>query len=333
MPHWARIGTVVALGAAIFTALVTTLAAAQAEPAPELTTQTSLTAETREIGRHTIATFTATVLNANGKPASGAVVLRERGHDLAGAALSAEGKAEIHLSSLANGDHAVQAVYQGNSTASASQSETVTVHPQATATPDFTLAIAPATFTLKAGTAGTLVATVTPVNSFTGFISLSCSGFSTTTTSTSLPVGVSCVFSPTNLQVLAPTTANPTGTVTANMSLQTTAPAGQNGQLRMPNDNQGHGQLVLAVLIPGALGLGFLGRKRKLLGRAALVLLMGAIAVLGTSACSARYGYLNHPPTANDGTPLGTYTLTVTAQTSNGVSATSHSTPLALTVD
>jgi len=327
MPHRARIGTVFALGAAIFTALVPTLAVAQTGTG----TQTSLTAETREIGGQTTAIFTATVLGANGKPASGAVVLREGGHDLAGAALSAEGKAEIKLNSLANGDHAVQAVYQGNATASASQSEVVSVHPEATATPDFSLAIAPASFTLKAGTAGTLVATITPANGFTGFISLSCSGTSTTSTSTSLPVGVSCVFSPTNLQVTATTVANPTGAVTANMSLQTTAPAGQNGQLRTPANAQS--PLFLAVLIPGALGLGFLGRKRKLLGRAALLLMLGAIAILGTSACSARYGYFHHPPTANDGTPAGTYTLTVTAQTSNGVSATSHSMPLALTVN
>jgi Bacterial Ig-like domain (group 3) len=327
MPHRARIGTVVALGAAIITALVTTLAVAQTETA----TQTSLTAETREIGGQTVATFTATVLGANGRPASGAVVLRERGHDLAGAALNPEGKAEILLNSLATGDHAVQAVYQGNTTASSSQSEVVSVHPQATATPDFSLAIAPATFTLKAGAAGTLVATVLPTNGFTGFISLSCSGTSKTTTSTSLPVGVSCVFSPTNLQVTAATVANPTGAVKANMSLQTTAPAGQNGQLRTPANAQS--PLFLAVLIPGALGLGFLGRKRKLLGRTALLLMLGAIAILGTSACSARYGYFHHPPTANDGTPLGTYTLTVTAQTSNGVTATSHSMPLALTVN
>jgi hypothetical protein len=60
--------------------------------------------------------------------------------------------------------------------------------------------------------------------------------------------------------------------------------------------------------------------------------MVGAISLLGTTACSARYGYLNHGPTFG-GTPLGSYTITVTAQTSNGVTATAHSTPLALTVN
>jgi len=328
MPHRARMVTAVALALGC----IAPWAVAQASG-----TRTSLAAETREVGGKTVATFIVTVQNNDGKAATGAVVLRENGRDLAGAALTTEGKAEIRLDSLSTGDHAIRAVYQGNSSASASLSESVVVHPQATATPDFELSIAPTSFTLKPGQAGTLVATITPINSFTGFISFSCSGAPITTGAaggTSLPVGVSCVFTPANVQVVAPTTANPSGTVIANMSLQTTAPAGQNASLQTPKQfSNGHGTLALAILLPGALGLGLLGRKRNLLGRISLVLFVGTVALLGTSACSARYGYFHHPPTANDGTPTGTYTLTVTAQTSNGVSAATHSTPLALTVN
>ena len=64
-----------------------------------------------------------------------------------------------------------------------------------------------------------------------------------------------------------------------------------------------------------------------------LLALVGVVGMLGTTACAARYNYFHHPPTYNGGTPLGSYTITVTAQTSNGVTATEHSVPLALTVN
>ncbi len=90
---------------------------------------------------------------------------------------------------------------------------------------------------------------------------------------------------------------------------------------------------MLAVLLPGVLGLGLLGRKRKLFGKVALVLMVGAIGVLGTSACNVRYKYLNHPPTPNFGTIPGSYTLTIWAQTSNGVSASEQFVTMPLTVN
>src|SRR5579859_934702 len=303
--------------------------------AAQTTTHTTLKAETREVNGHTVATFSATVLDENGSPATGAVTLVDAssGHrtNLSSAALDSEGKAEIKLDGLTAGDHALSAVYNGDSSHAVSQSASVSVHPQATAaTPDFTFAIAPTSLTLKAGQSGALVATVTPLNSFTGFISLSCSGTGQTT---SLPVGVACTFAPANLQVVAPTTANPTGVATADLSVQTTAPAGQNGQNISPAHGTGSGSpLVLAVLLPGVIGIGYLSRRRKFFG-SFLLLVAGAISLLGVSACSARYGYLHHPPTANNGTPTGSYTITVTAQTSNGVTATAHSTSLALTVN
>ena len=90
---------------------------------------------------------------------------------------------------------------------------------------------------------------------------------------------------------------------------------------------------MLAVLLPGVIGLGLLGRKRRIFGRVALVLAVGAISILGATACNARYKYLNHPPTANDGTLPGSYTLTIWAQTSNGVTASEQFTTLPLTVN
>jgi len=54
--------------------------------------------------------------------------------------------------------------------------------------------------------------------------------------------------------------------------------------------------------------------------------------MLGTSACNPRYYYLNHPPTYNGGTPTGAYTLTVWAQTSDGVTAAEQFTTMPLTI-
>jgi hypothetical protein len=54
--------------------------------------------------------------------------------------------------------------------------------------------------------------------------------------------------------------------------------------------------------------------------------------MLGATACNARYDYYNHGPPIPPPTPAGTYTVTVTAQSSNGVTAITNSTTLALTV-
>ncbi len=296
--------------------LCSTFAAAQTA------TQTTLTAETREISGHTVATLTTSVLDADGTPATGTVTLVEHGREIAGAALNAEGRAAIKLDALTAGDHALRALYSGDTARLASHSEAVVVHPLAAATPDFGIAIVPAALTLKAGAAGIVALTVTPQNSFTGFISLSCSG---------LPIGVTCTYTPANLQV-----TDTTPTVKANLTVQTTAPAGKTARNEVPQGLPGTGHttpLVLAVLLPGILGLGFLGRKRNLLGRAALLLMVAVLSITATTACSARYGYFHHPPTYNPGTPKGSYTVTVTAQTSNGLNATEHTASLALTVN
>jgi hypothetical protein len=54
--------------------------------------------------------------------------------------------------------------------------------------------------------------------------------------------------------------------------------------------------------------------------------------MLGTTACNARYDYYHHGPPQNPATPTGNYSVTVTAQSSNGVTAITHSATLALTV-
>ena len=94
--------------------------------------------------------------------------------------------------------------------------------------------------------------------------------------------------------------------------------------------------IAWAFLLPGALSLGglaFGARRRRWLFRLSLVALIGLVTLLGTTACNPRYYYLNHAPPKNPGTPAGTYTVTVTAQSSNGVTALTHSTTFVLKVN
>ena len=304
-------------------------------------THTMVKAETREVNGRTIATVDLSVESESDSAARGTVALVENGRGVAGAALNAQGKVTITLDGLTPGDHSFEAVYSGDTGHVGSKSESLAVHSNATVTPDFTLTISAASLAIAApGDSGSLTATVTPVagTGFTGFLSLSCSGPAIATGSSggsALPFGVSCTYSPANLEVVAGTTGNPTGAQSANLSIQTTAPSGQESTSGTTGklDSRGFGKpLVLAVLLPGVFGLGLLARKRGVLLRGTLMLALGVMTLLGMSACNPRYRYLNHPPTYNPGTAAGDYTITVTAQTSNGVSATEHSDSLALTV-
>jgi hypothetical protein len=342
MRRLAQRGTVVALAAGI-AAVLTAAAMAQSTG---MATRTTLATESQEMGGRTVTAYSATVLSEDGAPAKGIVLLQEQGKSLASAALNSEGKALILAGGVAAGDHNLTAVYGGDAHYTASQSETIHVRSDATtsATPSFSQpALNPGSLpaagqTLVPGGSGNVTVTITSLNGFTGFVSLSCAGAPVSqgsSTDNAMPFGVSCTFSPANLQITSAIAASSNPTIVSHLTVQTTSAAGQNARNRKPDAKPSRDAgrpLVLAVLLPGLLGLGLLRRKRKLFGRAALVLMIGAISVLGTSACNARYKYLNHPPTANDGTPPGAYTLTVWAQTSDGVTASEQFTTLGLTV-
>jgi hypothetical protein len=80
-------------------------------------------------------------------------------------------------------------------------------------------------------------------------------------------------------------------------------------------------------------GLAWGARRRAWLRRQMLLALLGLITTLGTTACSPLYRYYNHGPTVNIPTPSGTYTVTVTGQSSNGVTAITNSTTISVTVN
>ncbi len=219
MRRLARKGMVVALAAGFATLLAASAALAQSTGTA---THTTLTTNSLEVNGRTVTTYSATVVGEDGSPATGVVLLTEQGKNLAGAALDATGQANIRLDGLTAGDHVLTAEYSGDSSHAASQSESVDVTP-AVAAGSFALSIAPTSATVAApGNSATVVATVTPGSGFTGFVSLSCAGPPVSTgsaTDSALPVGVTCMFTPANLQFTASTPLSST------FSVQTTAPA------------------------------------------------------------------------------------------------------------
>jgi len=89
-------------------------------------------------------------------------------------------------------------------------------------------------------------------------------------------------------------------------------------------------------LLPGVFGLGgqLLGefRRRRWLSQLSLAALVGLVVLMGTTGCNRRYNYEHHGPPTNPATPAGSYTVNVIGQSSNGITAITHSTSIAVTV-
>lgn len=282
-------------------------------------TQTTLSVETHDQAARTKASVSVSVIGGNSLPATGVIALSDHGRPLAGAVLNAQGQATFAVD-LAAGAHSLTANYAGDTSHRASVSPAASVQAQDSGTPDFQISVAPATLTLTPGQSGTVVASVTPENASAltapMFVTLSCSG---------LPDESSCAFTPENIEVLP----NATAAIPSNMLVITNLPS--YASLGRPRSRG----LALAILLPGALGLGgvaFSFRRRRLLHRLSLLALVALVGLLGATACNARYDYYHHGPPLDPATPAGTYTVDVTAQSSNGVTATTHTTTLAFTV-
>ena len=291
-------------------------------------TQTTLTAETHDQGGRTQATLTVSVAGKDGLPVTGAVVIKDQGKPLAGVALDANGRATSVLD-LRAGDHSLSAVYTGDTAHLTSVSQVTPVRALTSTTPDFTVSVSPASITLTAGQSGTTTVSITPVNasSLTApmFVTISCSG---------LPDQSACTFTPENIEILP----NAAAAIPSTMVIATSAGIAATAKAapQKPLTGRGASPIAWAVLLPGALGLAglaFGARRRRWLLRLSLMGLVALVATLGTTACSPLYYYYNHGPPHNLPTPAGTYTLNVTAQSSNGIAAITHSTTMALTVN
>jgi hypothetical protein len=285
-------------------------------------TQTTLRVDTRDLNGRTQATLSVTVTGADGQAAAGSIALIDNGKPLAGFVLDGQGHTTATVD-LAPGDHSLSAVYTGDQAHLSSTSEVAPVHSVSGTTPDFSVSVSPATISLKQGQSGSATVSVTPINaaSLTApmFVTISCSG---------LPDQSACTFTPENIEIPVGATA----AINSSMVIATQATSlakADTGSAR------GSRPVAWAVLLPGALllsGLAFGVRRRRFLSRLVLLGLIAFVSVLGTAACAPRYNYYNHGPPYNLPTPAGTYNVSIAAQSSTGVSATTHKTTIALTV-
>jgi hypothetical protein len=311
------------------------LAIALAMPMPALiaesgqASRTTLAVETHDQAGRTRASLEVTVTGEDGLPAGGAVSIEDNGRQSAGAVLNPEGHAQLSLD-LAAGEHSLRAFYMGDATHRRSASESSAVHAQASSTPDFSISVAPATLSLPVGESGSVTAYIRPENnaSLTApmFVTLSCQG---------LPDQSSCTFTPENIEILnssCPDPSSPSCPITSTMVIETQL--GTGSLTSSASARRGRADAAeWAVLIPGGivlLGLGW--RRRDWVGKLSLVILLGLVTTLGATACNIRYNYFNHGPPHNPPTPAGTYKVTISAQSNNGVTAVTHTTTMALTV-
>jgi hypothetical protein len=314
--------------------------AQQIAAAQQITTHTVLTVETTEQGGHTQATASVAVTGVDGLPASGVVLIEDGDRELAEAALNTAGEATPAFS-LAGGDHALRAVYMGDGSHLSSASATSDVSTQTSSTPSFTLSLAPVApstlpLTLTAGQAGTIAVNVIPEDNTAltapMFVTLSCSG---------LPSEASCTFTPESVEILAttptscPANSPPSACPPVSSMLLQTSEHVTTHLVRPAHFGNQSGPVAWAILLPGALGLGGLAwgaRRRRWLQRLALVALVGLVTALGTTACKPLYNYYQLGPPHPPATPNGTYNVTVTAQSTNGVTAITYNTTMVLTV-
>jgi hypothetical protein len=326
-----RLELVVGLGIAL---AVPALAA----PAGVATT-TALTApQTTQITQSdaqvcSLTSFSVSVTSAAGVPA-GTVNIEDGTVSLASADLNSTGQVSFQFA-LKDGAHSLSVVYAGNASfnSSVSAPASVTISNQCDSAfvvtvSNLTPTSAANTLTLTPGQAGTGTISVTPLQEFVStltapaFITISCSG---------LPDQASCIYTPESIEILPDQNA----AVTSSMVLQTYA---QSTALASPATRPGKGSspIAWAFLLSGALGLGGLAwgpRRRRWLSRLSLVALVSLVSLLGTTGCNPRYSYEHHGPIPNPPTPAGTYAVTVTAQTNNGVTAITQNTTFVLTVN
>ena len=283
-------------------------------------TQTILTVATDNAGPRTRATLTAHVSGDLGSP-SGVVNFRSGQTDLGSALLDSEGKASLQTDLLPAGSDAVVAIYQGEAANLTSTSRPELVQARVSTAAGFTVAAAPTSLSTAVGGFVSSNVTITPVNGFNAYVSLSCNG---------LPINTTCTFSPTNVQATCTTSAGGAQTCTPGtsvMQIETQTPS--------PNptaSNADAGMQRYAFVLPALFGLVGLGvRKRRAWRNLALGMLAFA-GLMGMTACSERYNYLNHGPPNNPGTPIGSFTITVEASSSTGSETTTPPTQPQITL-
>jgi len=208
--------------------------------------------------------------------------------------------ATLATSSLPNGSNSITAQYSGNTDFSGSSSSAITVNISA----DFVIAPASTSISVSQGSTGTNTLTITGQTGYSNTVNFS------STSCTGLPTLTTCSFNPASI----------TGTGNTTVSLKTTAPTSAAVA-------HSFGITTAGLLFAGVLLMGV--PSRRIRSYAVLPVTLCVLA-FGSLACGGGSNNNNYNNFGSPGTPKGTYTVYVTATTSDH--ALSHSATFTLVV-
>jgi len=254
-------------------------------------------------------TLTATVTaSLTGRPTPTGTVSFYDGTTLLGTSVLSDGTVAYTPAALAVGTHTIKAVYSGDSNFNPATSSTTTIT-VVTVAPAFTLTGTPSSVTVTGGAQGVVTLGLAANSTFSGAVTLTCSG---------MPTNGTCTINPGSVTLAA------NGSSTATLVIGTTA---DHAELQHPVSPW---QMPAAGLSLAAIFGIFIGRRERIrmLSALGLVILLSAGAMLvgcGSSGNPKNKSALTVTP--------GTYTVTVTATPASGSSATAQTTTVSITVN
>jgi hypothetical protein len=188
-------------------------------------------------------------------------------------------------------------------------------------TPDYTLTVTTALSptSVHAGSGATAVVTVTPLDGYSGTVTLSCSAV----TPTSTP-GPTCSFQPPAVTIVN------SGVQTSTLTITTIGPAPATSYPRniYPGTLDPRIFYALWLPLPGLALLGLRYRSRKLLATIALCVVGGGLLLLPACGSSSSSTTSSGPKTPNN-----TYTFTLTGADANAVAPSNGTQTVSLTVN
>jgi hypothetical protein len=251
--------------------------------------------------------FTAIVSPAlTGQPVTGTIIFRDGTQILASVPVS-NASASLSITNLAVGTHPIVASYQASAAPGPFDGISAPVAQviQSSLAPDYSVSIQPAKGSIVQGATFTTAVTVTPVNGFTGSVTLGCAG---------LPANASCGFVPAQIAITGQAPAvSRLQIVTANyISANDVPPA-----LAKTN----WGRMMALWFAPGLFGCVLVQNRKRL--RMGVVLICVLACGLLIAGCGG-----NSSSRSNQTRQAHTYNVTVTASSGTVV----HSTILQLTL-
>lgn len=254
-------------------------------------------------------TLTATLAaSLTGRPTPSGTVAFYDGTTLLGTGSLAGGTATFTTGTLAVGTHALKAVYDGDANFNPNTSSTASVV-VTTVAPAFSVTASSSTVSVTGGSQGVVTLNLAANASFSGAVSLSCSG---------MPTNGTCTVNPGSVSLAAG------GSSSATLVIGTTGTHSAMNNAPSPWKTPAGG-LALAALA----GVFFSRRKRI-----AMLSMLGLALLLSTTTMLAGCGSSGNPAdkSALTVTP-GTYTVTITAAPATANAAATQTATVSVTVN